>query len=80
MHRPEWNDNDEMLSRRTFLGSAAACAVAAAATKRPERVKLRPFAYSQVTLTEGPLADMYRRMRAHILQLDEDRVLKVYRR
>jgi DUF1680 family protein len=42
-------------------------------------MKLHEFAYSQVTLTEGPLADMYRRMRAHFLKLDEDCVLKVYR-
>jgi DUF1680 family protein len=68
-----------MLSRRTFLGSAAACAVAARATPAPQRRKLREFAYSQVTLTEGPLAEMYRRMRTHFLGLDEDRILKVYR-
>jgi len=67
-----------MISRRTFLGSAAVCAVARAA--RPaERLKLREFAYSQVTLTGGPLAAMYQRMRAHFLKLDEDRLLKVYR-
>jgi DUF1680 family protein len=67
-----------MLTRRTFLGTAAACA-AARATKSAQKVKLREFAYSQVALTEGPLADMYRRTRAHFLALDEDRVLKVYR-
>jgi len=55
-----------MISRRTFLGSAAVCAVARAA--RPaERLKLREFASSQVTLTGGPLAAMYQRMRAHFL-------------
>src|SRR6516162_1477978 len=68
-----------MLSRRTFLGTAAACAAGAAATTSSDRLKLRQVAYSQVTLTEGPLAGMYRRMRAHFLGLDEDRVLKVYR-
>jgi len=67
-----------MLSRRSFLRSAAACA-AAAGGMSAERVKLRECAYSQVTLTDGPLAAMYRRMRAHFLQLDEDRLLKVYR-
>lgn len=67
-----------MLSRRTFLGGAAACAVAAG-VGRAERLKLREFAYSQVTLTEGPLAAMYGRMRSHYLKLDEDRLLKVYR-
>lgn len=44
-----------------------------------QRAKLREFSYSQVTLTDGPLADMYRRMRRHFLNLDEDRLLKVYR-
>ena len=68
-----------MLSRRTFLGSAAACAAAAGAAQPAERLKLREFGYSQVTLTDGPLAAMYRRMHTHFLKLDEDRVLKVYR-
>jgi DUF1680 family protein len=68
-----------MLSRRVFLGSAAACAVAAGAPRPPERIKLQPFAYSQVSLKEGPIGDMYRRLCAHYLKLDEDRVLKVYR-
>jgi DUF1680 family protein len=68
-----------MLTRRTFLGTAAACA-AAGAKKPAQRVKLRQFEYSQVALTEGPLADMYRRTLAHFVALDEDRVLKVYRR
>jgi DUF1680 family protein len=67
------------LSRRSFLGAAAASAIAAAA--RPEdRIPLREFSYSQVKLTEGPLAAMYRRMQAHFLAIDEDRLLKVYRR
>jgi uncharacterized protein len=68
-----------MLSRRTFLGGAAACAVAARATRPEDRLQLREFAYSQVTLTEGPMAAMYQRMRSHFLRLDEDRLLKVYR-
>jgi uncharacterized protein len=68
-----------MLSRRTFLGGAVACALAAEPAGPTERRPLREFAYSQVTLTQGPLADMYRRMRAHYLKLDEDRLLKVYR-
>jgi DUF1680 family protein len=65
-----------MLSRRTFLGGAAAFA---GARQRAVPTKLREFSYSQVKLTQGPVADMYRRMRAHFLQLDEDRLLKVYR-
>src|SRR6476469_3787612 len=68
-----------MISRRKFLGSAAACAVAARAARPEERLKLREFSYSQVTLTEGPMAAMYARMRTHFLKLDEDRLLKVYR-
>src|SRR5215831_373173 len=68
-----------MLSRRKFLGGAAVCAAAAGATSPEIRLKLREFGYPQVTLTEGPLAAMYRRMREHFLKLDEDRLLKVYR-
>jgi DUF1680 family protein len=68
-----------MLSRRAFLGSAASCVVAAGADVPPQRIQLHEFAYSQVALTDGPIAAMYRRMRAHFLQLDEDRLLKVYR-
>src|SRR5215831_7162186 len=68
-----------MLSRRKFLGGAAVCAAAAGATSPEIRLKLREFGYSQVKLTEGPLAAMYERTRAHFLKLDEDRLLKVYR-
>src|SRR4051812_42439244 len=68
-----------MLSRRTFLGSAAGAFIAAGATSPAERVKLREFSYGQVTLTEGPIAAMHRRMHAHFLKLDEDRLLKIYR-
>ena len=68
-----------MLSRRTFVGAAAASAVSARPAASTERLKLREFAYPQVKLTEGPLADMYRRMHAHFLKLDEEGLLKVYR-
>ncbi len=68
-----------MLSRRKFLGGAAASAAAVVAAQPAERIKLREFSYRQVALTEGPIADMYRRMSAHFLKLDEDRLLKVYR-
>jgi DUF1680 family protein len=63
------------VSRRTFIGAAAALAVRGNSTQ----AKLRPFAYSDVKLTSGPMAAMYARMRAHYLNLDEDRLLKVYR-
>lgn len=68
-----------MLSRRSFLGSAAACAAGWGAAPPEERVRLREFSYSQVGLTGGPVAAMYHRLRAHYLNLDEDRLLKVYR-
>jgi DUF1680 family protein len=68
-----------MLTRRKFLGSAAACAAAAGAARTEDRLKLREFGYSQVALTEGPVAAMYQRMCAHFLKLDEDRLLKIYR-
>jgi len=67
-----------MLNRRTFIAGAAALA-AAPAVPTPARRKLREFPYSQVTLAGGPLADHYRRVRAHFLSLDEDRILKIYR-
>jgi DUF1680 family protein len=67
-----------MLNRRTFLAGAASVA-AARAIPAPDRRKLREFPYSQVTLASGPLADHYRRVHAHFLSLDEDRILKIYR-
>lgn len=67
-----------MLSRRSFFGVVGSGLTLGAAA--PEsRVKLREVGYSQVTLTGGPIADMYRRLSAHYLRLDEDRLLKVYR-
>ena len=68
-----------MLSRRAFLGATAALAVSTKAAPPSDRRKLREFSYSQVKLTEGPIAAMYRRLQAHALSLDEDRLLKVYR-
>jgi len=70
------------LSRRTFLGGAAAvlgAPVVLGAAPGAESTKLRELAYSQVKLTDGPLGAMYRRLRVHYLGLDEDRLLKVYR-
>jgi DUF1680 family protein len=70
-----------MVSRRSFLSGAAVSvsAMAAGAAPPEDRLKLREFSYPQVRLTEGPLAAMYERTRAHFLKLDEDRLLKVYR-
>src|SRR5689334_22880999 len=60
------------LSRRTFLaGSALTVSGRASAAAR-----LEEFAYGQVRLTEGPLAEMYRRIHTHYVGLDEDRLLK----
>lgn len=64
------------LSRRHFLGGAA---LTAAAAPPSSRRKLREFAYGDVKLTSGLIGDMYRRMQAHFMSLDEDRILKVYR-
>lgn len=61
------------------MGSAAALALPASAARSSGRIKLREFSYADVHLTGGPLADMYRRLHAHYLGLDEDRILKVYR-
>jgi len=68
------------LSRRGFLGAAAACLARGGRAAPPSaRRKLREFAYSQVSVTGGPLADQYRRIHAAFLTLDNDRILKVYR-
>ena len=69
-----------MLSRRIFIGSVACAAASRAGLATPpfESRKLREFAYGDVKLTAGPIGDMYRRIHAHFLKLDEDRLLKVY--
>src|ERR1700722_1416792 len=69
-----------MLTRRAFLGSTAACALSAKAAPAAGRRLLREFDYAQVRLTTGPMAEMYRRIQTHFLKLDEDRLLKVYRK
>jgi DUF1680 family protein len=67
-----------MLSRRGFLQSAAAAA-ATSALGAP-REHLREFSYADVSLTGGPLKAQYDWVQAHFLSLDNDRLLKVYRR
>jgi hypothetical protein len=68
------------LSRRNFLaGMTLFPAYAGSPAPGASRYKLREFAYSQVSLTGGPLAAQYKRVHAHFLGLDEDRILKVYR-
>lgn len=71
-----------MQSRRSFVRTVASAGAAfgsrpAAAAGR--RRVLQEFGYADVKLTTGPLGEMYRRMHAHFLALDEDRLLKVYR-
>ncbi|MBI4891796.1 MAG: glycoside hydrolase family 127 protein [Acidobacteria bacterium] len=71
-----------MISRRAFAASLAAGALLprrVTAAPSAQRRKLKEFAYADVKLTGGPIGEMYRRMHAHFLALDEDRILKVYR-
>jgi hypothetical protein len=67
------------LTRRRFLGSAAAMAARSGRGAVPPTYRLRELAYGQVKLTGGPLATQYGRMHEAYLKLDEDRILKVYR-
>ena len=68
-----------MLSRRTFLGCAAAGATLARMAAGANAGHLREFAYPDVTLTGGPLKAQYDWVKQHFLSLDNDRLLKVYR-
>jgi len=71
------------ISRRNLIKTAtaavAAGAIRAAQPAQTDREILHELPYSDVTLTGGPLADQYRRIHAHFLSLDNDRLLKVYR-
>ena len=67
-----------MISRREFLGTAAAGAALGTAGGA-NRGHLREFAHSDVRLTGGPLKAQYDWVHAHFLSLDNDRLLKVYR-
>lgn len=71
------------INRRDILNGAS-CAVltggvAAARPVHSDREALHEFAYGDVRLTGGPLAEHYNWIKAHYLSLDNDRVLKVYR-
>jgi DUF1680 family protein len=72
-------------TRRMFLQSLGAAVAASpasplrAAEPDSNRLKLREFHYSDVTITEGPFKRQYDRIHAHFLSLDNDRLLKVYR-
>ncbi len=77
-----------VLHRRNFLkGIAAAAAIGSGArslfseepASNSSREKLSVFAYSEVKLTGGPLKAQWDQIHASYMQLDEDRLLKVYR-
>ena len=81
-------DSKGGIRRRTFLkGIAVAAAGGHGArslfsqepTSTASREKLSVFAYSDVRLTGGPLKAQWDRIHASYMQLDEDRLLKVYR-
>src|SRR3984885_13594257 len=76
-------------SRRTFLKTGTAVAVATLANKRkasafaknPPAIvpPLRQFGYGEVTLLEGPLREQFDTNHASYLALDEDSLLKPFR-
>ena len=76
-----------MLSRRVFLGAAAASVVAPhlLAQSKPatiataSRMKLQPFRYRDVKLTAGPLKEQFDESLDFFMKLDNDRMLKAYR-
>jgi len=73
---------DNAITRRDFLTSAAAIALAGGerASAVPAATDpLAEFDYAAVELTGGPLKRQYDRMHAAYLALDNDRLLKVYR-
>lgn len=71
------------LTRRNFIKTAAAAALAPAVTGMAETPRahepLRELPYTAVHLTGGDLKRHYDAMHAHYLSLDNDRLLKVYR-
>jgi len=80
------------LSRRTFLQAATATAAATyAARLRPAwanapdrgtvaiKTPLTTFAYSEVELFDGPMKRQFEENHARFLNLDDDRLLKVFR-
>jgi len=74
-------------SRRSFLKSASGAAAlsavrpfrALAGTQAVAPPELREFDYADVRLTAGPLKEQYDHLHTHYLELDNDRLLKVYR-
>jgi DUF1680 family protein len=76
------------IDRRTFLQTLAIGAGSGSAAKAvpkfsnplPTRQKLFALKYSEVRLTGGPLKDQFESVHKAYLALDNDRLLKVYRR
>ena len=79
-----------MVDRRDFLKVTGAAAVGAYATRLPAATQnsenaanssapLSTFNYGDVELLEGPLKKQFDENHAFFLQLDEDRMLKVFR-
>ncbi|MGC2172558.1 MAG: twin-arginine translocation signal domain-containing protein, partial [Candidatus Sulfotelmatobacter sp.] len=79
------------VSRRTFLkGATAATAATYAVRSIPSwaspdpgavavHTPLTTFAYSEVELLEGPMKRQFQQNHARFLNLDDDRLLKVFR-
>ncbi len=80
----------ENVSRRSFLMTSAAAAgfaslqrrgwAQALAAKRDAATKLAQFDYSQVELLDGPMQQQFRANHAFFLALNEDSLLKPYRK
>jgi len=72
----------ELTRRNVLNGASGTLLTGGSAFVRPvhaERELLHEFAYGDVKLTGGPLAEHYNWIKAHYLSLDNDRLLKVYR-
>jgi uncharacterized protein len=82
---------DARVSRRAFLKTTTAITAATCAARaipawaRPDRgsvsinTPLTTFAYSDVELLEGPMKKQFEENHARFLNLDDDRLLKVFR-
>src|SRR6202451_1054823 len=79
------------VSRRTFLQAATATTAATYAARAPPNsaaagrgsvavdTPLSTFAYSEVKLLDGPMNRQFEENHARFLNLDDDRLLKVFR-
>src|SRR6516225_4458067 len=79
------------INRRTFLQTAGAGAASLCATRPISALRdsgkdllaistpLTPFSYSEVQLHDGPMKRQFEENHSRFLNLDEDRMLKVFR-